>query len=161
MARYNIGRKARLRRLASHGLLRFEAQAISGAYRTFRQTDFTGHDPAVYIQRMLKSRVQTIINLDRYGYTFEQIQKYLLQRYKAMGWLYRNGKPNPFAMLEYFRQKSMDYGEYFPKARRHGRGKGQSISKGDVKGQRERARAKARGKKGKLTLEDYDRGRMR
>lgn len=159
MAQYNIGRRARKNKLERHGLLDFEAEAISGAYPTFYRTDFTKHDPSVYIRRMMKSRRQTHINLYRYGYSIREIEDYIYKHYADMGWLYRNGAPNPFAMLEYYRQKSMDYGEYFPKARRHGRGKGRSLSRGDVKAQK--ARAKARKQKGEISFEDYDRGRMR
>lgn len=159
MAKYNIGRRARQHKLEAHGLMEFEAKAIAGAYPTFKRTDFLGKDPSVYIRRMAKSRIQTIINLRRYGYEDRQIEKYILKKYADMGWVFRNGKLNPFKMLDYYRQQSIDYGEYFPRARWHGRGKGRSISKGDVKAQR--ARAKARKHGGVVSLEDYDTGRGR
>ena len=161
MAIYNRGRSARSHRLTSHGLLKIEADVIAGAYRTFKP-DVSGRtDPSIYIERMMKSRIQTIINLRRYGYEDEQIEDYIVARYRKNGWLFTDGSINPFKTLDYFRQQSIEAGEYFPKARRHGRGKGLSISKGNVKAQKEARRAREREKKGKSTLEDYETRRGR
>lgn len=164
MADYTEGFEGRYRLLTRHGLLPDEADMLARAYRTF-EPDLGSRekhsDPSIYIVRMMKSRIQTIINLRRYGYEDEQIEAYIINRYRKNDWLFADGRINPFKMLDYYRQQSIDAGEYFPRARRHGSGKGRSISKGDVKAQRERARARARAKKGKSNLDDYEKRRMR
>lgn len=158
--RYTHGLRARENRLMKNGLLEWEARTIAGAYPTFKRTDYTGHDPAVYISRMQRSRGTTYRNLSRYGYSKSAIEDFILSRYEKNNWLYADGTPNPFKMLEHFRGISIDLGEYIPTAKKRS-GKGRSVSKGDVKGQKARARARAKSRRGTLTLRDYDEGRGR
>lgn len=162
MARFTRGLQARASALRRSGLFDWEAVAIAGSYPTFRRTDFTGNDPIVYIRRMARSRLATYNNLVRYGYSRDAIENYIISRYRRNGWLYADGTPNPFKMLEYFRDISIALGEYIPRAKHRGRGRGRGISKGDVEGQKRRARARSRRKSGRReTLEDYEIGRGR
>jgi len=159
MARYARGQTARYNWLIKRGFLDFEASEISGAYPTFQKTKERS-DPSVYIRRMATSRYQTVIQLRRYGYSNEMIIDYIGQLYQKRDWLYIDGEINPWKMLDYFRDISLAKGEYFPTAKR--RAHGRSISKGDVAGQRARAKARARAKKGlPETLSEYDKGRGR
>jgi len=160
MARYNLGYRARYEYLIRKGFLDWEASVIASGYRTFRITGDKS-DPARYIRRMVRGRINTIINLRRYGYSDDKIIEFILGKYIINNWTFTDGRLNTFKMLEQYRRVSMDAGEYFPKARRHGRSKGLSISRGDVKAQRARARVREREKKGKSTLDDYETRRGR
>lgn len=153
--RYARGYSSRYKRLTSRGLLEFEAEEIAGAYPTFKRYADKS-DPSVYIRRMMKSRWQSIINLQRYGYSKEMIEDFIVEQYRRRGWLKPDGEPDVWKMVEHYRQISIAIHEYFPRRRRHGI-RGGSVSKGDVKAQKARASYKKRRIAGTFTASDYDR----
>ncbi len=157
---YKRGQQARYRTLITKGFTDWEAKEFSLAYPTF-QYSTDKHSPSVYLRRMINSRYHMVIQLSRLGYSPEMVDNYIHKLYYRNGWFYADGKPNPYRMLEYYRDKAIASGDYFPKARRHGL-RGRSISKGDVAGQRSRAKAREKAKKGlPISLAEYEKGRMR
>lgn len=90
-----------------------------------------------YLRRIVQSRRLYINNLRMFrGYDDKKINKYIINQYKKSGW-FKDGDIDVWAMIRYYRQKAIDEGEYPEKKGSH---HGHGVSKGDVEGQKRRAR---------------------
>lgn len=91
-----------------------------------------------YIRSLLLSRRRSIMNWRNAGYTDRNIQGAIANLYYRNQWLTPDGKFDPWQMLKKYRRDSINSGDYVPPKKPKHRG----VSKGDVDGQRLRARAR-------------------
>ncbi|MBU1173698.1 MAG: hypothetical protein KKD44_29355 [Proteobacteria bacterium] len=151
--RYNL--------LLKSGFEDWEAMEIvyGTRYTTFRRNKALGKtDPAIYLQRMIRSRRLYVGNLRRRGYSPDEIHRAILNLYEKKGWFSApkgfvgvGERRDPLRMLRDFRRAAMDDNEYFRPKRSHHK---QGITRDSVKAQGARRRRQS-------DLEKYDKGRGR
>lgn len=133
--------------LSSWGFMNWEARELARNY------NLTQLRTLPYLLRMSRARRLYVYNLKHQGLKMSEIRDRIYALYETKDWLDNSGVPSVWEMLRYYRKTSMAQGEYVPLPRKGSHHKG-GISKGDLKGQRQR-------RKKKTSLQKYDEGRMR
>lgn len=121
--------------LIKAGFLPSEATMLSGGYTA------TQFRTISYLQKLVRTRRLYVANLRSRGYSDQMITQYIKDLYVNKDWI-SHGKRDPWKMIKKYRQKDIDSGEY-PESKYRGKHHGQGVSKGDVKGQRTRAKQKS------------------
>ncbi len=89
-------------------------------YTTFKRNKLLGNnDPAIYIQRMIRSRRLYVGNLRRAGYTPDEIHQAILRLYVKKDWMSApkgfvevGERRDPLKMLRSFRKATIESGGY-------------------------------------------------
>lgn len=142
--------------VTKYGLLPFEAREISSV----------NYSEAPYLRQMIRERVRLRnafnrqADLNRWSKTRRESEYRDVIRfeYRSRGWL-RNEILSPWEMLKWYRQRAIDSGEYHPVKRKTPRKKGSSLYihlyKGDVQGQKRRAKERRKEQRGTPEYEKY------
>lgn len=143
--------RQRYQYLINSGFEDFEAQEFTygSHYTSFKRNPSLGsYDPAIYLQRMIRWRRLYVGNLQRRGYTPNEIHLAILRLYETKGWMSAPAgfvgvgiRRDPFKMLRDFRKAAIASGDYHrpPKKGSHHK---KGISREDLSGQRARRKAK-------------------
>ena len=107
--------------------------------------DFVTHEQRPYIKQAISDRFLFFQQSQARGLTKRQYAYAIRKLYKEKGWLVlptatkrRAGTPDPYALLRYYRNKSIESGEYIPPVKP----KRKPYDKGDVRAQGARWRRK-------------------
>jgi hypothetical protein len=122
-------------KLIDAGFLPSEATTLSGGYTNNQFRTIS------YLQKLVRTRRLYVANLKSRGYADSLITQYIKDLYINSGWL-SNGKRDVWKMIKEYRQRDIESGEY-PESKYKGKHHGKGVSKGDVKGQRTRAKQKS------------------
>lgn len=130
--------------LMTQGLMEFEAIEFAESYR------LRDYRELAYFRSMINRRKRYIRELRRAGLSNTQIQDRIIRNT-----YYRRGWKTAWDLLRYWRKESIEGGDYFPVKRKGTHHPPKSgLSKGDLKAQRKRRKAKT-------NLQKYEEGRMR
>ena len=58
------------------------------------------------MRAMLKYRKEIFIDAKWRGLSVDQYRKEIVDRYEDEGWMFRNGNPSPFDMVDYYRKQA-------------------------------------------------------
>jgi len=151
MAEYTDTYEGKYQFLVEHGLLPFEAEEIAD-----KSYHLHGLRELIYFRRIYQYRMPYLANLRKRGFTEEQIKIKILRKYREKEWATKEKKwgrniyhYSPFAMVKWYRKRSIDEGEYtipIRKGSHHktssGHPPGSGWSAGKRKEQRERRKVK-------------------
>jgi len=122
-------------KLTTAGFMPIEARELT------RQYTVTNFRTITYLQKIVRTRRLYVANLRSRGYSDELIKQYIRDLYHNRDWI-TDGKIDTWKMLKKYRQRDIESGEY-PESKYKGKHHGQGVSKGDIKGQRTRAKQKS------------------
>ncbi len=98
-----------------------------------------------YLRTIIRTRRLYRDNLRSRGYSEEQIKRSIVYLYYKNEWLGVDGTPDIWVMIRNLRRDSIESGDYQPPPKSKGSHHPKGISKGDIVGQRLRARARQKG----------------
>lgn len=119
-------------KLSNAGLLQIEIRQLMKGYKPSQFRTIS------YLQNIVKARRLYVSNLRDKGLTSQQIKDRIKILYVKKGWTNEDGL-DIWKMIRAYRKKAIEDGDYFP-VKRKGSHHGEGVSKGDIRGQKERSR---------------------